>query len=673
MKSIKTKLVLAFSSLILAIAVIVGAISILNGYLSLKEEAQGALELLAAEGSKTTQSRMETLITVLELIAKEEEIVNMGWEADITALSNEGEKTDYLDIGYVLPNGYTYYTDGTVRLMSDRSYIKKALSGQPGISDVVISRVTRKPEIEVAVPVYKNGEITGALVGRREADSLGSIIRDIKYKEKGYAFMINEEGTMIANQDTELVLSRFNPIKEMTEHSELSSISTAFQAILTKKSGTTSYRHDDTPYYVGFAPIENTQWTFVIVADQQEVLSVLPKTVRTIIITISCVFLIGMGVVYLLDNSITRPLTMMTNHSRKIADLDISMDIDEQYLKQRDEVGTLSEAFQLLTNRLREIILQITDTSDTVNQTAQMISQASSQSLQASNELSHTVEMIAKEATEQAKDTELGVRQASELDTLIDSHSLSMADLKQSSLQVVNLVDNGLLKIEYLSDITRNNETVTKEICEIIMETKKSSEQIRVASSIISEIARQSKLLSFNATIEAARMGDAGNGFAIVAEEMNHMAEQSTESAKYIDEIIERLHLNIINAVDSMERIQVTSQEQNHCVYDVIDRYKAITASIHTSIEATKRLDEAFGSMNQVKKEMLDMLMSLSAIAQHNAAGTQQASASMQQQISSAHELALTSEQMTQLADELRAITARFTIESQAGRESIIN
>ena len=662
MKSIKIKLIIAFTVVILSITIIVGAIAILNSYYSLRSETQKSLELLAAEGAKTTVSRMDTLVSVLDLIAQKKEIRNMGWEVDINTLIEELEKTDYIDIGFVLPNGYTYYTDGTVRLMSDRSYVAAALGGQTAISDVVISRVTRKPEIEVAVPVTKDGEVVGALVGRKEADTLGDIILDMKYMKNGYAFMINADGTMIANPDTQLVLQKFNPIKAAKEKPEVTSLAEAVQKILSNKTGATAYQMDGNNYYAGFAPIGSTGWSFVIIADQQEVMATIPKTIRTISIAMATVFLLGMGIVILLDHMITKPLIMMTKHSRRIAELDISENIHERYLNQKDEVGSLSGAFQSLTVKLREIILQISETAHVVNHTAQTIAVATTQSVQSSGELSRTVEEIAIGATRQAENTELGASQAMELGDIIDQNNEHMAKLHSSSQQVVSLVDSGLKKTEHLSEITRNNEKATKDICAMMLETKKSAEQIKEASRIISGIATQTNLLALNATIEAARAGDAGSGFAVVAGEIQKLAEQSSESTKYINNIVGSLLGNISKMSDSTEKISDTSRQQSESVYDTIEKYQSIADSIHLSQNATLRLQESLADMSRVKNEMLDILQSLSAIAQQNAAGTQQASAAMQQQTASAHELASVSDRMTKLAVNLQSITASFAI-----------
>ncbi|MFT4142932.1 MAG: cache domain-containing protein, partial [Mobilitalea sp.] len=217
MKSIKTKLIIAFSALVLMVTLCVGIISLYQSFHAIKVEANKSLELLAKEGAKVTESRMNAMMAMLSLLAKDKAMINMDWEVDLSILKEELGKTDFLDIGYVLPNGYTYYTDGTVRLMSDREYVKMALKGQAMMSDVVISRVTRKPEIELCVPIVKDGEVVGALVGRRNADALGQIIKDEGYGEEGYAFMINSEGRMIANPDTQKVVDRYNPIEEAND------------------------------------------------------------------------------------------------------------------------------------------------------------------------------------------------------------------------------------------------------------------------------------------------------------------------------------------------------------------------------------------------------------------------------------------------------------------------
>jgi methyl-accepting chemotaxis protein len=661
-KSIKTKLIMSYSILVLSVTLIIGFISLEIGYSSLKKEAENSLGLLAGESAKLVENRLEALTETLNMIAMKNEIINMGWEVDAAIIKEELRKTGFIDIGFVLPNGYTYYTDGTVRLMSDRAYVKEALGGKAKISDVIISRVTRKPEIEVAVPVLKEGEAAGALVGRMEADSLSDITKDISYGEQGYSFIINETGTIIAHPDTDMVVNRYNPVEEAEDNPDLKPMSKALQKILQDRAGVADYGYDGRNFYAGFAPIDETGWSFVIAADQVEIMSAIPRMVRSIIMTMLIILLCSLVVAYLFDNSLTKPLIEMTKHSKRIGNLDIRENIAQGYLKQKDEIGTLSGAFQKLTENLREIIKELANSANQVTDTAQELSVTSQQSAQVSEDIAHTVEDIAKGAYEQASNTESGLTQAALLKQKIDVNHQHMVNLNSTTEQVIRLVGEGLTDINRLSTITQENEMATKKICDVILQVKTSSEQIGNASGIISDMARQTNLLALNAAIEAARAGEAGRGFAVVAEEVQRMADQSANATRYIDNIIKELQKNILNAVDSMNHISYTSGEQHKSVSVTIQKYQNISEAMKKSELAVEELNLSEKEMETANNEIKTMLQSLSSIAEQNAASTQQTVSAMEEQTASVQVIADVIDRLTQLAGNLRATVTRFQV-----------
>jgi methyl-accepting chemotaxis protein len=653
---------MSYSILVLSVTLIIGFISLEIGYSSLKKEAENSLGLLAGESAKLVENRLEALTETLNMIAMKNEIINMGWEVDAAIIKEELRKTGFIDIGFVLPNGYTYYTDGTVRLMSDRAYVKEALGGKAKISDVIISRVTRKPEIEVAVPVLKEGEAAGALVGRMEADSLSDITKDISYGEQGYSFIINETGTIIAHPDTDMVVNRYNPVEEAEDNPDLKPMSKALQKILQDRAGVADYGYDGRNFYAGFAPIDETGWSFVIAADQVEIMSAIPRMVRSIIMTMLIILLCSLVVAYLFDNSLTKPLIEMTKHSKRIGNLDIRENIAQGYLKQKDEIGTLSGAFQKLTENLREIIKELANSANQVTDTAQELSVTSQQSAQVSEDIAHTVEDIAKGAYEQASNTESGLTQAALLKQKIDVNHQHMVNLNSTTEQVIRLVGEGLTDINRLSTITQENEMATKKICDVILQVKTSSEQIGNASGIISDMARQTNLLALNAAIEAARAGEAGRGFAVVAEEVQRMADQSANATRYIDNIIKELQKNILNAVDSMNHISYTSGEQHKSVSVTIQKYQNISEAMKKSELAVEELNLSEKEMETANNEIKTMLQSLSSIAEQNAASTQQTVSAMEEQTASVQVIADVIDRLTQLAGNLRATVTRFQV-----------
>ena len=663
MKSIKTKLIVSCSLLVLSVAIIIGCVSIGIGYQSIRDGSEHSLELLSSESAKLVESRMEAVISTLTMISMKKEIIEMGWEVNVDTLKEELGKTDFLDIGYVLPNGYSYYTDGTVRLMSDRTYVEAALKGTSEISDVILSRVTRKPEIEVAVPVLKDKEVVGALIARMEADSLSNITKDIGYGEQGYSFMINKEGTIIAHPNTDEVIQRFNPITKVKDEPGLESLAVAYQTILDKKTGIVRYEADGNKLISAFAPIEGTDWSFIITAYDDEIMEAIPRMVRIILTILAITLLLSIGVVVLLDNSLTTPLISITKQSKKIGELDIREDIPEAYRNQRDEIGILARTFQILTENLRNIITELNVSAIQVTGTAQELTETSGQSAEVTEEISLTLEEIAKSAYEQAKKTEAGLSQATILEEKMEVNHKQMLKLNETTDMVIQLVNAGLKEIEGLSIITNENDLATKNICKVVMEMKKSSEQIGDASRFISDIARETNLLALNATIEAARAGESGRGFAVVAGEIQRLADQSSKSTSYIDGIISGLKLNIEQSVQSMNRITKTSEDQHKSVSDTIKKYQDISEAMKQSENVVDKLNGSEEEMQKANNEIKLMLTALANIAEQNAAGTQQSVATMEEQAASMQIIANVTDRLKGLAESLRSTVNRFQVD----------
>jgi methyl-accepting chemotaxis protein len=655
MKSIKTKLVLFSTILVLSITLLIGIIAISIGSNALQKEAQYSLLLLADESAKLTESRLDAMVAILTVISKKSELADMGWEVNLNLLSEELEKTDFIDLGYILPNGYTHYTDGTVRLMSDRAYVKDALAGSARVSDVIISRVTRKPEIEATVPVYKEGEVIGAVIARMEADYLSEITSDIGYGEAGYAYMMNGSGTIIAHPDTQKVISRVNPVEEKGD--------AAYRQILNEKRGVISYQEAGANIYAGYAPVSGTDWYFVVTASQEEVMSAIPKMLRTIIIVMLIIFLCSMIVVYMVERKITKPLIELTRQSKRIGELDISENINESYVSQKDEIGTLAGAFQNLTCKLRDSIKAISDSANQVSDTALRLTATSQQSALVAEEIVRTVDEIAKGAMEQANHTEEGLSQATILETKLTTNHQYVLELNSATQHVNQLVQKGIEDIEMLSGITKENDTATRNTCDVMVKMKQNSSKISEASKIISDMAKQTNLIALNATIEAARAGDAGLGFAVVAREIQSMADQSAESTQYIDRIVNSLQQSIEQAVESMNSILLTSNKQYQSVNYTIERYQNISDAMVKSEAAVEKLNNSEEDMEAANNEIKLMLQSLTAIAEENAAGSQQAASTMEEQSASVQVLAEICEHLSGLSEDLRSVISRFVVE----------
>lgn len=662
MKSLKTRLIFYFTIMILLSSLAVGLISIYYSSTSLTKEAEKSLFVMAKEGAALAESRIETEFKVLETIAGLEDVKSMDWLVQNDVLNNLIDETNFLALGVVGPDGLARYTDGIVENLADRDHIKIAFNGVESISDIIPDVVNGGTLMRYAVPIDMDGKIVGVLVGRRDGGNLSLITEDIGYGEQGYSYIINSKGTVMAHPNKELVLNLFNPIYESENDKNLESMANAFNKILEEREGLTTYTYNGNDLYAAYMPIKGTDWILIITANVDEVLSSVPKMRNNMLIASAIIILISIVIAYFIGNSISKPIIQLKGYAEKVSNLDLTENLHENLLAKEDEVGLLSRVVQHLVDNLREIIKEIDYSSNEVLSTSEELTATTQQSAIAVEDVAKAVEGIAKGASEQAESTEKGALKINELGNAIENNLDLAKNLTYTSNRISEVVDNGLVEMENLFKITEESNKASVEIYDIIQKTNESASAIGEATNVIASIAEQTNLLALNASIEAARAGEAGRGFAVVADSIRKLAEESSKSANSIDEIVKKLQLNAENAVVTIENLASISKEQTKGVINSREKYLAIRDAVNEAIKAVDELNVSSSRMEELKNEILDMIQSLSALAEENSASTEEVTASMEEQNASIQEIASASEGLAKLAENLKSVIDRFKI-----------
>ncbi|MGN0554130.1 MAG: methyl-accepting chemotaxis protein, partial [Oscillospiraceae bacterium] len=640
--SIKTKLIVfvcAMSLVVVLLLALVNFFSLSTGIHSTVNQMMGPLSTEAASDVSTKISMLKTKSdTALQKTLCSNNIgASKGALSYLKYMFNE-YKLDVKDFAMFKMGDYFIGSDRfnaeTAEPLKELEVYQKTKSkGIPVVSEPIPYEDGSGSEFIIAVSGTSN--VTSyVLVMYFDAQVLSDIVDSVQFSDNSTAYIINAEGTMIASNDIQNVVDGVNYNKLAETDSSYEAIA-AIQTLVIEggEAGSQSAVVNGVASRVAYSPIEDSDWSLILIAPESDFNGTL-NTSTTIIAIFSVILIIAAFIcTFIIMNGVVNPIIGVTTRLKALSDGDLST--ETPVIKQKNEVGILSESLATTVTALRTYIEQISEALGNIsegNLAFEMEGDFRGDFVKIKESFNSILSQLRKtfgKISDSANTVTLGAAQVAS-----GSQLLSSGAMRQS--ESVNEVSNRIETIvEHISDSSKSAaeteelvETIEQQIhsCNHEMtkmlgsmdDISKSSAQISDIIQVIDDIAFQTNILALNAAVEAARAGDAGLGFAVVADEVRNLANMSADAAKQTSALIEDSLRNVKRGTaiakttaESLDKIVIGASEINDKVKSIAEsaeQQNLLIAEIHNSVNSvTAVIDNTTSTAEQSSAAASDM------------------------------------------------------------------
>lgn len=612
---------------------------VLNGHVSEFEGwlgAKGKIAETLAYTAENVYSDSEMPISYLQVYKNDKDMtdVYIGYGADGRFV--DGAQT-------TLPPGYDPRQRGWYKLAIEK--------GKLVFTEPYVDVFTGKYVITAAIPVKTPaGTVKGVFGEDILMTAFTDNIKNVNLRGMGYAFVIDNKGVVVAHPDSNQLT------KNILEYPALKALG---QDMLANEKGSRMYTYDGQSKITIYHKIPSTGWVMAITVTEAEAFSQLADIRTKYIIVVLVAMLAVAGFALWFANRIGRPLAGLTVNAQKMAEGDLTV---KTLVEGRDEVAKLSEAFNQMSTSLHNLIKQIRQSAQTVELAAQDMQVSAREAGQVTEQIATTVNDLAQGSGVQAEAMQNGAAMVTEMNNsvgIISHNTDSSAKRAQGAQQAV---EQGYQAIVHQNQLMVKSREATQHVGQAITALADKSKLIGQIVEVIGNIAGQTNLLALNAAIEAARAGEQGRGFAVVADEVRKLAEQTANSTVEIAALVQDIQQSTNQAVKEMHASESIIVEQEQAVGQTENNFNQIKEFVAEISGQIQQIAAEVTQLNAKAMEVTGVINDVAAVAEENAAATEEVAAATEQQTSAVETIAQQADKLAAEAKQLEQQIAGFKI-----------
>ncbi|WP_145325612.1 methyl-accepting chemotaxis protein [Paenibacillus xylanexedens] len=360
------------------------------------------------------------------------------------------------------------------------------------------------------------------------------------------------------------------------------------------------------------------------------------------------------------SRQIARRIRTLKDAAGQIADGDLTLQLPEA--RGKDELDDLSHSFRIMTHNIRSIIQSIGAAGHRVDLMAQDIDRGNDTSQAIVQQVSRTTEELAVGSQKIAEDLSETVIVVDKMQSTFNSNLKATSQSVIDGREVLNTVEEGNKAVAEQLRLAEVNRLAMSEVEQTVRELEDSAVRITTMTAYVSEIAKQTTMLSLNASIEAARAGEAGRGFAVVAGEVNKLAEQSAQSVKHIYAAVGEITTSMDKVKNSVAQSMQLFSEQEQATGQTRESFSAIRESVERISTGIHQLAEDMRHSNELSTQVQQAIENISAITEQSAASSEEITASTAEQQRSFTDASVKVKSLRDISAEMHQELLRFRL-----------